>query len=159
MKELSIDIGMLCIALENHTHDTFFWLDMDTGEILMQHQDAEDYADISAKVSATPERYAKIAAIASFEGYRIMQEFIETLYEGRARDNLTRALKGPKPFRKFKDCLILYPKIRELWHAFHDESLTKCANTWCQEHGINPTWIRTETAESTPPPAAPETQA
>ena len=141
MKELNIDLEMLCIALENHTKDTEFHLDLNTGELLMKHQDSDDFAQISAQIAAEPTRYEQVNPIASFEGYRIMQEFIETLYEGRARENLQKAIQGPKPFRRYKDTLAQYPKMREQWHAFHDKALTEKAAEWALSKGVVARWI------------------
>jgi len=71
-----------------------------------------------------------------------MQDFLDTLPEGRLADALQHALEGRKPFRQFKDALLDYPETRESWFRFKGDYELRQAAAWCAEHDIEPVWRR-----------------
>ena len=71
-----------------------------------------------------------------------MAEFTESLPIGEARRELEFALNQRHPFRRFKDVLLNYPKIREEWFRFHNEAFTKIARNWLEENQVEATLSR-----------------
>jgi predicted nucleotidyltransferase len=54
----------------------------------------------------------------------------------RARDLLERAIAGRGAFRRFKDTLLNFPDLRQVWFAFHDARMERRAIEWLASHGL-----------------------
>lgn len=140
MTRLEIDPEDLMHALGSHSDslEISWYLDSETGAVLLDSPDAdelpEDFAD--------DPRYIYIEPIESHLAYETMQDFVETLPEGRLADALQHALAGRKPFRQFKDALLDYPEARESWFRFEADFEMRQAAAWCAEHDIEPVWRR-----------------
>ena len=59
-----------------------------------------------------------------------MEDFAESLPEGRERDALLRALGENRPFRRFNDAVGAMGKTRERWFAFRQKELLEYADAW-----------------------------
>ena len=68
-------------------------------------------------------------------GYRIMEDFAETVNELRKQDRLFRALGGKGAFRCFKDALHDIDLIED-WYKFKHEALKEKAKVWCEENKL-----------------------
>jgi hypothetical protein len=62
------------------------------------------------------ERYELIPTISTFESFRLMEQFVDSVDDDRKRNMLFQALRKSKPFRRFKDTL-LELGIRDEWFA------------------------------------------
>lgn len=125
--------------------DSAFYLDTETGHILLRSEDAEDVAgDIEDQVPEDIDddpRYLRIEPIESDESFRIMEDFVETVQDAQAAARLNRALGGRKPFRRFKDVLLDFPHLREAWFEFERVAQARLAEAWCEENDIEVEWI------------------
>ena len=65
-----------------------------------------------------------------------MRDFVETVQDERIANHLYRAIEGKSPFRRFKDELLNYPKLRQAWFRFHDEAFLEIAREWLRENDI-----------------------
>jgi len=115
-----------------------WFLDTETGAILL---DADGAEDLPEDLEDNP-RYQAIEPISSHESFRIMEVFVENLGDSREASRLADALHRPKPFRRFKDTLLDYPKLREAWFAFQNQEHARLAEAWCEENGIEVEWLR-----------------
>lgn len=140
MTQLEIDPDDLIQAMTwtSEMLENSFYLDSETGAVLLDSPDSdelpEDYGD--------DPRYIYIEPTESHLAYETMQDFVDTLPEGRLADALQHALAGRKPFRQFKDALLDYPEARERWFRFNGDFEIRQAATWCEEHDIEPIWRR-----------------
>ncbi|MDJ0355314.1 UPF0158 family protein [Paenarthrobacter sp. PH39-S1] len=130
-----IEMDTLTLALEfNSDFGTSWWLDPETGEILLYPEDGAAEADESA-ADLDERGTIKIEAVSSREGYQYMETFISGLDDGRAKDRLWQAINGSRPFRHFKDTLMDFPALSEQWYAFHDEAVRRYAIEWLVDVG------------------------
>lgn len=140
MTRLEIDSDDLMLALGSHSDslEIRWYLDSETGAVLLDSPDGEelpeDYGD--------DPRYIYIEPTESRLAYETVQDFVDTLPEGRLADALQHALAGRKPFRQFKDALLDYPEARENWFRFENDFEMRQAAEWCEEHDIEPVWRR-----------------
>src|SRR5262249_58063696 len=81
-------------------------------------------------------RFVPIESLPSHEGFRIMEDFVQTLRPSRIREKLEWSLDGPKPFRRFKDAVRENRAVLEKWYRFHDEALARYAAEWLAELDI-----------------------
>jgi hypothetical protein len=138
MSHLLIDAEELIMALEYHGHESQYFLDLQTGEVLFLADEAYvgPNEELEMQIESEPDRYRAIDPIPSSVGWQVMAEFIEQLPIGEARVRLTRAVERSHPFRQFKDTLLDYPKFREQWFAFHERTMLQLAREWLEDEEI-----------------------
>jgi predicted nucleotidyltransferase len=139
MKEIAmlelqrVRLGDLAEALEDHSAETSWWFDPDTGE-------SEPYIDLgSAEFEDDhPEERGliRIEPIPSREAYADMEDFTGRVRDPRTRDRLERAIAGRGAFRRFKDALYEFPDLRQSWFAFHDARMERRAIEWLAGHEL-----------------------
>ena len=139
MKELPVDLDKLALALESNDsgYDLgAYWFDTWTGDVRFVSSDLEEDEELRDQIAEdAPGRFVRVDSIGSRTGFRMMEDFVRTLPSGRARDALESSLRGPRPFRQFKDSLD-DKKVRERWFAFRREAVRRSAIAWLAELGI-----------------------
>jgi hypothetical protein len=134
MKNLPVDLSELQIALESHDGGLglhTYWFDTETGEVIFLTEDLEEQDELRQQIEEdTDNRFVEI------EGFRIMENFVQTLPRSRIREKLEWSLGGPKPFRRFKDAIRENRAVLEKWYKFHDAALAHYAVEWLAELSI-----------------------
>ena len=95
---------------------------------------------LAARVSADGERYVGIPQTESHESYRVMEDFIDRLPDARVQERLERAIAGKGAFRRFKDALFDYPRVREEWFQYEATVKRQWAADWLATLEIESTW-------------------
>jgi hypothetical protein len=85
-----------------------------------------------------PDRFISIDARPSYEAFKDMEAFIETVADIELRDRLLDALDRRRPFRRFKDVLIEFPEEQQQWYAFQNARLREHIVEWLHDEGIEP---------------------
>jgi len=134
-----VDLGELCMALEDNAPDHGWWLDPRTGKLEFW----SDFGDTPDEEYPQERGLVGIEPVDSAEGYADMEDFAERVPDPRARDLLLRAIAGRGAFRRFKDTLLEFPELRETWFRFHDARAERRALAWLAEHHL----IRADVAE------------
>jgi hypothetical protein len=80
--------------------------------------------------------YIAVPTADSREGYRAMEDFIETVANQRLQAQLRQAIQGRGAFRYFKDTLLAHPGERERWFAFSTARVRERVLAWLAEEGI-----------------------
>ncbi len=83
-------------------------------------------------------RYIEVPEADSGEGYRDMEDFIDTVQDRRLQNHLWGAIRGRGAFRRFKDVLLNHPAEQERWFAFRDARLRQRVIEWLEEEEIEP---------------------
>ncbi|MFW6065118.1 MAG: UPF0158 family protein [Candidatus Natronoplasma sp.] len=139
-ERLEVDIDELCEAYEFSSSERSYYLDLETGEVLLiVHRSgvAEQNRKNKEKIEEGDEgRYVKVPSAESHEGYRDMQDFILTVEDEDLREKLLIAIDGKGGFRRFKDVLGRYPDVRERWFEFKEERVKKRVKEWLERVGI-----------------------
>src|SRR3954447_11249636 len=138
MKEIAmlelerIDLSSLCEALEDHSDETTWYFDPATGSVepRMAGVSFLDSDDEENEEALEERGLVVVEPVRSGEGYRDMEDFIETVRDPRARDLLERAIAGRGAFRRFKDTLFEFPELRTRWFEFHDLRMEVRAIEW-----------------------------
>lgn len=138
MARITIDADELGMALEDKSGMAEWYLDRETGEVLRVSDDSfgEEDEELSARIEAEPERYVFVDPIPSSIGFKVMEDFVETVTDAETRRALERALAGRKPFCAFKDALLDHPAERENWFRFKNVADRKHAEAWLEDNGI-----------------------
>ena len=84
-------------------------------------------------------RFIRIPERNSVMAYKSIAEFIETVDDPLLKEELSEALNGKGAFRRFKDILTGYPKVRKKWHRFNAKAMKKEITEWLDSIGMKPT--------------------
>ena len=130
---------MLFWAMESQSGEVDYYLDKQTGQILQVSDGlfGDDEDEIRDEVEDNPDRYLFIEPVLPDEGFKIMEEFIDSVSDPEAAGALYKALSRRNPFRNFKDTLCEFPETRQDWFKFHDEALLEVAKDWLSSEQIN----------------------
>jgi hypothetical protein len=129
-----VDLRSLAEALEDHSSETTWWFDPDTGasepnlDPVSTGLEEEDHPSDRGLIAIEP--------IPSREAYGDLEDYITSVRDPRARDLLERAVAGRGAFRRFKDTLMEFPELRQAWFAFHDARMERRAIEWLADQGL-----------------------
>jgi hypothetical protein len=149
------------------SYERQWWLDKQTGKVILISEEARKYADGRWEVEEAPEwmgeliedakiimrafgelpdedadapvdvdRFVNIPGDDSRDAFEDMEEFTEAVTNDMAHNALARALRGNRPFRRFKDALSDYPRLEEEWYAFHNQRLRQRIEAWARDEGV-----------------------
>lgn len=137
-KALNIDIEELCAAMEDGSYEHEYYLDLDSGEVLLlsEYVGDEETGELEEQIEENSDRYERIPRAESHEGYRDMVDFIVTLENEHLAELLGVAIDGKGAFRRFKDVLLDHPKEEERWFRFKDERMEARALEWLGDIGV-----------------------
>jgi hypothetical protein len=134
MLDLStLDLGMIAMALEDHSSEGDWWIDADTGEVWYWRGDDDDDSGFDP-VGRDDAR--RINPLPSGAGHGDMEDFISRVPDRRAVDLLERAIAGRGAFRRFKDTLVEFPELREEWFRFSDARMQRRAIEFLLDEGL-----------------------
>jgi predicted nucleotidyltransferase len=148
-----LDLGELCMALEDNSPEHSWWLHPETGEM-------EFWSDYTGDELGSPHPedrgYTFVEPIGSGEAYGDMEDFVDRVRDPRARDLLARAIEGRGAFRRFKDTLLEFPELRNAWFQFHDARMERRALEWLGGEGLIPGAEADRAISERPDPEHPE---
>ena len=138
-KALKIDLDELCSAMADSSHEHEYYLDLETGKILLisDYMDDEEIGKLKDQIDEDSDRYERIPEAESHQGYEDMVDFIATLKGKRLAELLEVAINGKGAFRRFKDVLLNYPEERERWFQFRDDRAQEKALEWLGEIDVS----------------------
>ncbi|MCH5291997.1 MAG: GNAT family N-acetyltransferase [Treponema sp.] len=92
-------------------------------------------------ICADEERWYALPQWTSRDGYRLLEEFTNTLHAPLAHEALKRVLiSGRGVFRNFKDVLKSYPDVERKWHFFKSKKMRARLTDWyrclCESWGL-----------------------
>jgi GrpB-like predicted nucleotidyltransferase (UPF0157 family) len=133
-----IDLDELCSAMEDSSYEHSYYLDLETGEILLisDYMNEGEIEELRSEIDENPDRYKRIPRAEPHEGYEDMEDFIATVEDEHLAELLEVAIAGKGAFRRFKDVLARHPKERERWFRFKDEIMRQRALEWLDDIGI-----------------------
>ena len=117
--------------------------DFDLKAVLNQHNLPKWHRDALLDADAVEEyylrRYIKIPSATSGDGYRDMQNYIQTVSNQDLKNQLWQAINGRGAFRNFKTILYNHKLARAEWYAFEENRLRQRVLDWLESENINPT--------------------
>ena len=152
---LKADLPGLMAAFEDASWETSYYLDLNTGEVIMLTSEELGYVEEppdwplpewqQEAVKRAGEiwldggkQYLRVPDADSREGYRDMEDFIATVEDEHLRELLWAAIQGRGAFRRFKDVLYDHPRERKRWFDFGDTQVRERVLDWLGSEGIEP---------------------
>ena len=106
-------------------------LDEETADL----EGLEEHLQEAFDVMANPEWYEELPDRYEIDEYGMMEGFISSLGDERAKDQLAIAIQGKGAFGRFKDAAHRLGVIDE-WHRCRSEGYKRKAIRWCDAKGI-----------------------
>ncbi|MGH2970116.1 MAG: UPF0158 family protein, partial [Solirubrobacteraceae bacterium] len=103
-----VDLADLALALEDHSDEHVWWLDASSGEVGPRFGAA---SEVLPELAADG-RLIAVEPLPTAVGYGDMEDFVRQVRDLRTREVLERAIGGRGAFRRFKDALLEYPRLR-----------------------------------------------
>jgi ureidoacrylate peracid hydrolase len=129
--EIELDWEALAVAFENQLPESRSYLDLTGGTVTT--------ISGSAPIPEPADNFLYIQPRPSREGYRTMQSFAENIEDPFLRERLIAALVGKGAFRRFKDQLLDFPRVRQEWFAYKDAEVYSYVRTWLENQGVRAT--------------------
>lgn len=139
---MKVKLEEIIEAMEFADMETEYYYDTKNERILMLFDgmvDGEDDPELFEDISeGFVEDYIPLPGQYDINEYRIMEEFIYELPEGKRknRDVLERAIQGKGAFRRFKDKLYDL-NLEQQWYSYKDSAYERIARQWCERHKID----------------------
>ena len=152
-KPLQIDWDELEAAFENRNEDLTYYLDLVTGQVILEgegedaHFDEDAEMEDAVEADAAPRDETTRLYVVSFtdeDEIDWMDEFIEgdDAIPAELKETLSD-LVAQGPPQRFKDELRHHPDVRARWFLFRSERLHEVMDAWMESNKISP---------ATPPP-------
>lgn len=136
---MKVKLEEIIEAMEFADMETEYYYDTKNERILMLFDgmvDGEDDPELFEDISeGFVEDYIPLPGQYDINEYRIMEEFIYELPEGKNRDVLERAIQGRGAFRRFKDKLYDL-NLEQQWYSYKDSAYERIARKWCERYEI-----------------------
>ena len=127
-------------AMDFVNDDTQYYYDVKNEKVLMIFDgmvDGEDNSELIEEIEDLfIEEYIPLPGQYEINEYRIMEEFIYDLPDGRNQDTLERAIQGRGAFRRFTDRLFDL-NLEQKWYDYRDCAYECIAKEWCEKYNID----------------------
>jgi hypothetical protein len=124
------------IAFCNTTPGFRRYLDLDLGRVVTIQVHLLANLTTLQQVTAEPQRFIRIQAIASREQHGWMSRFVATIEDPGLRARLTEAIEGMGAFQRFKQILRAEPAERHRWFELRAALLRAHIEGWLRLQGI-----------------------
>lgn len=152
-KRLKVELSGLAEAFENASWEHHYFLDLETGQVVMLPDEVLRYAEEppdyplpdwqrdwvkQAEVveAGYGSRYIAVPKVDSHEAYDDMEDFMITINDEQLHQRLWSAIRGRGAFRRFKEVLAAHPHERERWFDFKNKRLHQRIMDWLESEGI-----------------------
>ena len=140
MQRIQVNIHELVPAFHNGSKSARFFLDRNTGQILLDFDGLmlDDLGDdIRHVLEEDPIRFVQIDSIGSRETMRMMKEFIDNDPNPTACQDLKEALESGRPFQNFRNVVGAYPELAERWFEFEQKYTENLAREWLRQNKVD----------------------
>lgn len=136
---MKVKLDEVIEAMEFAGMESEYYYDTSSEEILLVFDgmvNGEDNPELIEEIeNGFIEDFIPLPGQYDIHEYGLMEEFIDTLPEGRKKNILEEAIIGRGAFRRFKDALYDLG-IEKQWYQYHDRAYEKIAREWCEKYGI-----------------------
>ena len=96
----------------------------------------EDEVELALDIFLGGEKYVRIPERSPRNVFAAMTEFIDNLQDPQLREGLQQLPSGQGTFRRFKDALEPYPKLRKLWYGYNAKVAKREIMEWLKSLSI-----------------------
>ena len=121
------------------------FIDADTGELLFfagdepdgQIRVGDEWLNVD-QCRLNRERFLMITTIPNTRAFRTMEDWIETLPNGKPKESFLFTVGQPRPFARFREALKQYPLQAKQWFEYEEKANLVYVQMWLEENGVIP---------------------
>ena len=122
-------VEAIIFAMENQESESF--VDVETGELVSRAGDINKEGSFGAE---EPARFEPIPEWTSQDGFRLMEQFAQTIGHPVVRTDLLGALaRGRGVFRAFKNALDAHPEAEKKWYEYKSRAMKARIVDWYEK--------------------------
>lgn len=115
-------------------HDIIFAMENQSADFLFDSQELKciSVEELNeTEQSIDKDRYYEIPQWNSANGFRVMEQFVSSLHNPIAREDLKNVLfSGKSVFKNFKKILHSYPELERKWFSFKEQQMKNLISQW-----------------------------
>jgi len=138
MNKLEIDFDYLIFAWRDDSPDTAYYLDSDTGSVVLVQRDLEDIEDLRDEIEMHPNRYLYVPKPDSLQPQLDLFDFIFTISDPELKAQLTVAAEGHDKFGGCRRVLRDYPEETARWDKWQLDAVRERVRKWLAAHDLEP---------------------
>lgn len=138
MKELELDMAELAFAWEDPSSDSSYYLDLDTGSIIMVRPELDDVSEIRAEIEMEPDRYLFIPKPQANQLELDLADFVFTITDAKLKSMVELAMEAPNKYASLRAVLQKAPGEWERWEDWKKQSGRQRALRWLEANQIKP---------------------
>ena len=97
----------------------------------------ENGNEIKEKNPFAGKKYVEIPGVMSYEAFRDMEHFVQTIEDPKMRRRLEKILDGKGPFQQFVKYLSNHPEEKARWEKYKKDCIKKRALEWLKENNLS----------------------
>lgn len=136
MKELELDLSELAFAFEDSSSDSSYYLDLDTGSIIMVRPELDDVSEIRADIEMEPERYLFVPKPKQNQVELDLTDFVFTITDAKLKAMAELAMESPNKFASLRTILQKVDGEWARWEEWRRQSGRQRALRWLEANQI-----------------------
>lgn len=141
LRAIPVDLAELRLAFEADTQDLPWYLDTETGAVLLvtsEYEPSQHGGVTVAHIEGDTRRFLRVPPSNPEHVVDDMRAFAESVGDSQLTESLEIALSAPRPDKRFKTVLSWLPERQQQWHAWRTDRTVERVTTWLQGHGLAP---------------------
>lgn len=138
MEKLQLDFEYLVFAWEDDSPDTSYYLDSETGSVILVQEDLEDLGDIKDEIELQPARFLYVPKPDHDRLVLDLGDFVYSVPDAGLQQQLQTAFEGTNKFWACTDILKKHPEEMNRWKQWRNNAARERAKRWLAAHNIEP---------------------
>lgn len=136
MKQLAIDLAELAYAWEDPSSDSNYYLDIETGSIILVRPDLDDVGELRGEIELEPQRYLFVPKPKENQLELDLSDFVSRLTDTKLKSMIEVAMEAPNRYAALRTVLQKFPDEWERWQDWKKQSGRQRALRWLEAHEI-----------------------
>ena len=137
MNELEIDIDYLLFAWQDDSPDSAYYLDSDTGSVLLVQRDLDDLDGLRDEIELQPNRFLYVPKPDPEQVEFDLGDFIPTVADAHLKDILSMAFESPNKLAACKGLLAKHGDELQRWEKFRQDAVRERVRRWLAANNIS----------------------
>jgi hypothetical protein len=138
VEELQIDLNYLVFAWQDDSPDTAYYLDSDTGSVVLVQRDLEDVDELREEIELHPNRFLYVPKPDPLQPELDLSDYVFTVSDVQLRQKLEVAEEGRDKFRSCKKILQEHPEELARWEKWREDAVRERVRKWLFAHNLQP---------------------
>jgi hypothetical protein len=134
--KLEIDVNYLLFAWQDDSPDTAYYLDSDTGSVVLVQRDLEDLDELREEIELHPNRFIYVPKPDPLQPELDLSDYIFTVADPELKAQLEVAAEGRDKFGSCKRILSERPEELARWKSWQEAAVKERVRKWLAAHDL-----------------------